>query len=265
MNITRKFLSCRNRAGGKIQRPILLERSLLTMSTEAKLPESFVKLKKLTTRDGEPIETILERGVSMLKGLKEKATLEIRVRGTKGETKAVTHTVVLTGSGASLRKGSIDGSKPTLAAILPADAFYQIADGSYSPVQAYLDGNLKLIGNVDVGRRMILHLGGPGTVAQVCPFLVRESWNFDPQQQVGTLTFTGNFFTPGGTVEILYDWGGGFFQRIAVADSRGSFTLSEGGIYCGDIPGHPGIGVFVTATDLATGKSTKDGYSTPCA
>lgn len=235
------------------------------MSTEATKPESFIKLKKLTTRDGEPIEDIFKRGVSMLTGVKEKATIEIRVRGAKGDRKTTTHTVVLTGSGASLRTGSIEGTKPTLAAILPADAFYKIAEGSYSPVQAYLDGNLTLIGNVDVGRNVIRQLGGSGTVAQVCPILLDEKWSYSPEVGVGTLTLTGYFFTPGGTVKIVYDWGGGLYERLVTADSGENFTASQGGLFCGDIPGHPGIGVFVTATDIATGKSTKNyGYATPC-
>jgi hypothetical protein len=148
-------------------------------------------------------------------------------------------------------------------AIITSEAFYRVTDGSYSPVQAYLDGKLKLLGNVNVGKRLIAHLAGSGTTAGVCPTLINESWKID-SPGIGSLTFTGEFFTAHGTVEVVYDWGGGFYQRIVTADASGKFTLTEGSLFCGDIPGHPGVGVIVTATDLATGQSTTQSYSTPC-
>lgn len=225
--------------------------------------ESFIKLRKLTTRDDEPIEAILERGVSYLQGLKEKATLQLRISGVGDKRGSSTHFILLTPSGSSLQTGAVADTKPTLVAIINSEAFYRVAEGSYSPVQAYLDGKLKLLGNVNVGKRLITHLAGSGTTAGVCPILTNESWKIDGPG-FGSLTFTGEFFTHNGTVEIVYDWGGGFYQRIVTADSNGTFTITEGNLFCGDIPGHPGVGVIVTATDLATGQSTTQSYSTPC-
>jgi hypothetical protein len=72
------------------------------------------------------------------------------------------------------------------------------------------------------------------------------------------------FFTPGGTVELVYDYGSGRYQLITTADASGNFTVTEMGIPCGDIPGRPGVGVIVTATDLASGLYITQNYPTPC-
>ena len=226
--------------------------------------ESLIKLRKLTTREGEPIQAVLERGAGYLKGLQDKATVQLRISGTKDKGGGSSHFIVLTPSGASVQTGGIAATKPTLVAIVSLETFYQVADGSYSPVQAYLDKKLRLLGNVDVGKRIIEHLKASGTSSAVCPILVNASWTLNGPGY-GSLTVTGEFFTPFGTAEIVYDWGGGFYQRITTADSNGTFTITEGFLPCGDIPGHPGVGVIVTATDIATGQATKsDGYATPC-
>jgi putative sterol carrier protein len=233
--------------------------------------ESYVYLRKLTTQDGEPIEDILQRGAEQLHGLVEKGILQFRLTDTRS-----TYSILLTSSGAFVHTEHV--TKPTLVVITTSDAFFDIAKGSYSPVQAYLDGKVRILGDVDLGRRVILHLAGSGTQVAPCltareeapipaapivtPWLATESWKLDGPG-FGSLTLTGRFFTPFGTVEIEYDWGGGFYRQIADADSSGSFTVTET-LYCGDIPGRPGVGVVVTAIDLASGKSTTQAYPTPC-
>jgi hypothetical protein len=228
--------------------------------------ESYVKLRKLTKQDGEPIEDILRRGVDQLRGLGEKATIHLRlIRGgstSGGSTVARSiYSLGLTPAGAFLQTESV--AKPTLVVITTSEAFQAMVEGSYSPVEAYLSGAMMLLGNVDLGKKIILHLAGSGTQAGVCPMLINESWAPNGLGG-GSLTVSGEFFTRGGTVDIHYDWGGGFYRRIIVADSNGDFTVTEG-LPCGDIPGHPGVGVIVTAFDLSSGLNTKDySYATPC-
>jgi hypothetical protein len=230
------------------------------MKAESMKAESYIKLRNLTVREGEPVKQIIERGLEQLRGLNEKATLQLRVTGVPGEKRTEAYSIVVTPSGAHLET---QFTKPTLAVILPHDSFVRIANGSYSPLQAYLDGNLRLIGNVEVGKRIISHLAGSGTQAGVCPTLYNESWQLDGPGY-GHITFSGEFFTDFGTVEIVYNWGGGFYQQIVVADQSGSFTTTQNNLSCGDIPGNPGVGVIVTATDLATGLYVTQGYPTPC-
>jgi hypothetical protein len=62
----------------------------------------------------------------------------------------------------------------------------------------------------------------------------------------------------------VYDYGSGDYERILNADTSGQFTVTEPFIFCGDIPGMPGVGVIVTATDIGSGLETTGRYATPC-
>lgn len=225
---------------------------------------SPVELRKFTAREGESIETILRRGIEHLGGLGKKATIELRLIPSGGSGAASVHSIILTPAGAFLHSKRI--KKPVLVAISTPEAFHRMAEGSYCPVQAYLDGELRVHGNVDLGKEILRNLFGPSnTQSLVCPTLHGESYTLEePGYPVGSLTFSGEFFTPFGEVEIVYDFGSGFYQQIVTADSSGSFATTETGIYCGPIPGRGNIGVVVTATDNSTGKSTSQGYTTPC-
>jgi integrase/recombinase XerD len=55
----------------------------------------------------------------------------------------------------------------------------------------------------------------------------------------------------------------GDFQQIVIADSSGTFTVTQSELLCGNIPGQS-YGVQVTATDVATGKYTTNTFATPC-
>jgi putative sterol carrier protein len=231
-----------------------------TVKEEIMSAESYVKLRKLTAQDGEPIEKILQRAAGELRGLGEKASIQLRLVGS-GSTGTQIYSMRLTPTGAHLHADAV--TNPTLVVIATTEVFHRMAEGSYSPLQAYLDGKMKLQGNVELGRRVIQHLAGSGTQVAVCPLLINESWKLDGPGY-GSLTVSGELFTPGGTVDIVYDWGGGLYRRIVTADSNGNFTVTEHNLYCGDIPGHPGIGVIVTATDLSSGQYATQSYATPC-
>jgi len=222
--------------------------------------DQYIKLRNLTTKQNEPVKDIIQRGIQEVQGLAEKAIIQFHVTRTPS-AKAETYSVALTPSGAALRPDN--STKPTLVVMLAYDTFYKIANGSYSPLQAFLDQDLRIVGNADIGKKIIAKLAGSGTQAAVCPTLYNESWHLDGPGY-GHVTFSGEFFTDSGTVEIVYDWGGGFYQQIVRASATGTFTTTQNDLFCGDIPGMPGVGVIVTATDLATGKSTTAKYATPC-
>ena len=235
-------------------------------SEEAINTESFVKLRKLTTKDGEPIEDILHRAAEQMGGLAEKATIQLRLIRVDETTTKHVYSIQLTSSGALLEMESL--IKPTLVVITTAKAFRQIAEGSYSPVQAYLDGRLHLQGDVDLGKRVILHLAGSGTDVNVCPLLDAQSWQPNGNGG-GTLKFSGFNFTPGGRVFIQFDPPGGAVNppsqypplRI-VADARGRFTVQTTEIECKN-----GGVVTVSALDISTGQNLISGdvnYPIPC-
>ena len=230
---------------------------------EAINAESYVKLRKLTTKHGDSIEDILHLAAEQMAGLTEKATIQLRlIRVDEAAAKSI-YSIQLTPGGCFLQTENF--TKPTLVVLTTAKTFRQIAEGSYSPVQAYLDGRLHLQGDVGLGKRVILHLAGSGANVNVCPILDAESWQPDGNGRTGSLTFSGFNFTPGGRVDIHYNWGGGTFRRIVAADAAGRFTVTEGNIPCGDIS--PGVGVIVSAFDLSSGQNLITGdqsYSTPC-
>jgi SCP-2 sterol transfer family len=224
--------------------------------------QSYVKLRKLASHNDEPIEAILENAAKQLQSSREKATVEVRLIGA-GSNRTSKYWMRFSGAGAFLDTRAEGASKPTLVMIATLDAFRRMAEGSYSPVQAYLDGKVKLQGDVHVGKNIVKQLAGSGEQVDVCPTLYNESWRI-AGPGYGSLTLSGKFFTPGGTVELVYNWGGGFYQQIVTADSEGSFNATESNLSCGDIPGDPGVGVIVTATDVSSGQYTTASYSTPC-
>jgi hypothetical protein len=117
---------------------------------------SHPKFRKLTERDGEPIEVILKNALQQLSGMKEKATIQLRVLPVGNAHGRAVYSIALTPGGAFLHK-EIFG-KPTLVVITTSEAFQSMADGSYSPVQAYHDGKLDLLGNVDLAMQVVAHL-----------------------------------------------------------------------------------------------------------
>ena len=155
----------------------------------------YVMLRKLTVQEGEPIDGILQRACNELRGLGEKALLQLRLIGTGSTDAGGNYSARLTPAGTFAHADST--TRPTLAIITTTDVFRRLANGTYSPVQAYLDGDLRLHGNVDVAKRMLLHLAGSGTQVTVCPLLTNESWRLDGPG-IGSLTVTGKFFTPSG-------------------------------------------------------------------
>jgi hypothetical protein len=233
-------------------------------------------IQKITVKDGEPIEDILQRGVEQLRGLQEKATVQLRLlavaagENQRGSSRRAIYSLALTPAGAFLQRES---GRPTLVIITTAGVFYRMAKGSYSPLQAYLDGDMQLLGNIDLAKRILVHLAGLSTdadaikaLANTCPVqLYNPIWQLDPTLPgYGSLTLSGKNFWPNGSVFLFYDWGSGDTNLTTRADSSGGFTLTARFIPCGAIPNRGGAGVIVTATDDTTQSTTQQSYSTPC-
>lgn len=55
-----------------------------------------------------------------------------------------------------------DGQERGTVGLYTAPAtFARMADGSYSPVRAFLDGKIRVVGDIDLGKRLLRHLAGP--------------------------------------------------------------------------------------------------------
>ncbi len=223
---------------------------------------SLIKLRKLTISDDEPIGDIVKRGADEFRGMSGSATVEFRVIDDPGTKARTSFHVQLTPAGPSVHPQS--AHKADFVVITTTEVFRRMAGGSYSPFQALVDGNLKVHGDTKIGREIVGHLAPKGPAGPTCnPALLSPVYN-PAGQDGGSLTLTGSCFTPNGTALLYYNFGSGEYEAPVRADSNGQFTYTQPGISCGDIPGHPGVGVIVTATDLTSGKTFTQGYATPC-
>jgi putative sterol carrier protein len=225
--------------------------------------QTLSTLRKLTVSDDEPIEDVVKRAAAAFSGVAGTATVELRLIDGSGTKARTSYAVQLTPSGASVQAGSAE--KPDFAAITTPEVFRRIAGGTYSPFQAFMDRKLKIHGDAEIGRQIIGQLspdGGPATNSN--PVLLNESYNpLGPDG--GSLTLSGCGFTPLGLVSFYYNYGSGQYEAQLRADNNGQIrNYTQPGLVCGDIPGHPGVGVIVTATDITTGKETTQNYATPC-
>jgi hypothetical protein len=128
------------------------------------MTQSHPKFKKLTETESDTVEDILTRALKQLSGIQAKATVQLRVLPVGNAHKKTVHTIAVTPGGVFLHKEE-PGKKPltpTLVVITTSEAFHSMADGSYSPVEAYHDGKMELLGDADLARQIIAHLSKSG-------------------------------------------------------------------------------------------------------
>jgi hypothetical protein len=235
-----------------------------TKLSDTFLPPSYLQIQKLTTMEGDPVETILEKVIHRLQGVREQATIHLQLNPAEGaDTASHSYAIQLTAEGASLHTDLT--SKPALVVITTSEIFHHMARGIYSPVQAYVEKKLTAQGDIELAKRVVAHLAagpivpdGPTTQS---PILLGNSYT----PSTKSLSFVGCYFTPNGQVVLHFD-AGSFYESITTADSNGSFSFTLSGISCGDIPGHPGVGVIVYAYDVGSQTATVNyGWPTPCA
>ncbi len=102
-------------------------------------------------------DQIIERSLAHLHGVAETATVELLI------TQKHSYVIALTPLGAFLEEEPL--TEPTLRATLSFDTFLRIADGSYSLLQAYLDSQLQLKGDLQLAERIAAKLTSPLTPA----------------------------------------------------------------------------------------------------
>src|SRR5262249_14209983 len=152
-------------------------------------PRALVKFRNLTSGSHEPVQHIIRRIASELSGLDTKGTVEIQL---VGEDSQSSYFLRVTPSGVTLLDEPI--KDPTLVVSMPTDLFRSIAQGTHSPQQAYLDGMLKLRGDVEVVRQIVRRLAATRPTQSVCPILLFEG--YDPVRGGGSLKLNGTGFTP---------------------------------------------------------------------
>ena len=137
---------------------------------------SYAKLRDLTVEAGEPIEHIVEHAAHALQGLGEAAVFQLRlISGGEESGRWAAFSIMLSSDGAVVLDAGAD-ARADLTVLTRTDCFRRIANGSYSPVQAYLDGELHLHGDVGLGKRIVRRLAGAGDPLNFCPVAIDETW-----------------------------------------------------------------------------------------
>jgi hypothetical protein len=123
-----------------------------------------------------------------------------------------------------------------------------------------------LRGNVGLGKRVMVHLGGSGTDVEGCLSLELH-WQAPAVKgnAKGELTGLGRNFTPGGLVDVKFD----FLQAGAPGPQRGQVEPS--GQFAIPLPGNPRVmidcdpgGVDILAFDLNSGETLEFNFPIPC-
>ena len=104
------------------------------------------------------LESTVRRMSEQLGAAGERGTLRLAMGDNDGNAPREVWDIALVEGTA--RSGEHAGGGDVEVLTAPA-TFAQFADGSYSPVQAFLDGKLRIRGDVDVAKRLLRHLAGP--------------------------------------------------------------------------------------------------------
>jgi len=124
--------------------------------------EPYANLRKLSAREGEPLEDILKTAATQLENFGEEAIVQVRLRATTstGESWGA-YSLRISPKDRVVQSETVD--TPDLEIITTRDVFDRLAGGSYSPVQAFRDGNMRVRGDIELGKRLLAHLAGSGT------------------------------------------------------------------------------------------------------
>jgi putative sterol carrier protein len=113
----------------------------------------YARLKKLTGTGVDTIQGTIQRAASLVGTTKEQCVVKIKIVGKEGKSWSV-----------DLQKGpevqSRSVRKPTLEIITKAATWWTMADGRLSPVEAFLNGNLRFRGDEKIAQRLLRRLSG---------------------------------------------------------------------------------------------------------
>lgn len=129
---------------------------------------NYARLRSLVTATDEPtdqaIQAVLDQAADRLSDFDESAVVQVRLVPARGAPRAWS---MRTG-GDQRRAEAGRAERPDLEVVTSAETLQRVADGSYSPIQAFIDGRLRVRGDAELGKRVVRHLGGPDGDVDVC-------------------------------------------------------------------------------------------------
>ena len=120
---------------------------------DSKVMESFVKLKNLTESHEVGLGNTFEAMAKSLQDSGEKGSIQFRILRDDEHL----YWCIELGSKANKVK-TIKVEQPTLEIVTRADTWWQIAKSSLSPLDAFLQGKMRIRGDVDLGKRLLRRL-----------------------------------------------------------------------------------------------------------
>lgn len=121
----------------------------------------FATFRSIAEPSREQLAESLQKIGEQLTGTKERGTVQLRVLGTTGRDE--TWTVDLGDAGVSVSKTATE--KPVLEIVTRGETWSRIVSGAISPIDAFVTGKVRVRGDTELAKRLVLHLaGGEGDV-----------------------------------------------------------------------------------------------------
>ena len=118
--------------------------------------DSSSTAKPLIERKSQDLEALFRTMGERLAPSGEKGRLQFRIYDSSGDTNWV---ISLAGGSSKLDTSKVD--QPNLEVLTQKETMLQMADGSLTPTVAFYRGQLRVRGDVELGKRLLTHLGSP--------------------------------------------------------------------------------------------------------
>jgi hypothetical protein len=118
--------------------------------------DSLSTAKPLIERQSHDLETLFRTMGERLAACGEKGRLQFRIYDKSGNT----NWVISLGDGSpKLETSRVD--HPHLEVLTQKETMLQMAEGSLTPTVAFYRGQMRVRGDVELGKRLLTHLGSP--------------------------------------------------------------------------------------------------------
>jgi putative sterol carrier protein len=125
--------------------------------------DSYVKLRSLTERRESDLDGTFQRMAELLDKTGEHALLQIRVLN---DEKHLHWCLELDEQGSRVRTELVQ--HPDFEVVTRAETWWQIAEGSLSPLEAFTRGKMKVRGDVELGKRILRRLAASEGIVDIC-------------------------------------------------------------------------------------------------
>jgi putative sterol carrier protein len=122
---------------------------------------TYFTLRRLTGPTERDLGTTFQRMAELLEGSEESARVQFRILS--GE-KQLCWCLELAQKACQLRAERID--HPDFEIIAKAETWWQIADGSLSPLRAFTQGKMRVRGNIELGERVLMRLASSEDISE---------------------------------------------------------------------------------------------------